>query len=171
LVLSKTLTETNAVWNVHRVWIYFASPLVGLLLRAILKGKREMGDWHQLLLFAVLGFIVTWAGTFLINLVRVPRILHAEREQALSRLETETSQLKAQQSYNEIAKVTRELQSVESELQDYYTIFRPSGLGARDSRPLAPTQEQIKIDMLEAKRRRLVDKVKCSPKFGQVSKV
>lgn len=86
LVISKTLSETNIVWNIHRVWIYFASPLVGLAFRFIFEGRKHVGNWHQLLLYAVLGFIVTWTGTFLINLVRVPSILHREQQAKLNDL-------------------------------------------------------------------------------------
>jgi hypothetical protein len=86
LVISKTLTETKAVWNVHRIWIYFASPVAGILVRAFFRGIKQTGNWQELVLFAFIGFIITWLGTFLINLIRVPGMLHAGQAREISKL-------------------------------------------------------------------------------------
>ena len=86
LVISRTLAETKAVWNIHRIWIYFASPLTGLLVRGFLRGIKQVGDWQQLLLYAFLGFVITWLGTLLVNLIRVPGILHAEQAAEIAKL-------------------------------------------------------------------------------------
>jgi len=42
--------------------------------------------WHEIALFAVFGFIVTWVGTYCINLIRVPPILHRELGEENQRL-------------------------------------------------------------------------------------
>lgn len=44
------------------------------------------GFLEEAAVFMVFGFIVTWTGTFLINLIRIPAILHAEQEVKIVRL-------------------------------------------------------------------------------------
>jgi hypothetical protein len=77
LVASRALTETKSFWSLHRTVAFFLVPLSAVLLRALLTGIKVSG-WHEIALFTVFGFVVAWIGTYLINFIRVPAILHGE---------------------------------------------------------------------------------------------
>ncbi len=42
-----------------------------------------MVGWQEIVLFVIFGFIVAWSGSYLINLIRVPAILHHEQTQVI----------------------------------------------------------------------------------------
>jgi hypothetical protein len=77
LVVSRAWNETSKVWNANKVWEFAAVPIIGFLLHAWIRGTRLNG-WQEVLLFVIFGLAVTLAGNYLINLIRVPAILHAE---------------------------------------------------------------------------------------------
>lgn len=138
LVISKAFAETRAVWNAHRIWIYWASPLAGILARVLLRGARQAMTWHDLLLFAVLGFIVAWAGTFLINLVRIPPIIHSEVTQENTKLRVlayppvSARELEIRARVTEILKAcnfSRETKIALRRALDFEGEIRPSTLG------------------------------------------
>src|SRR5437899_3997926 len=78
LVCSRAFAETKKFWNVHNVWAYLSVPASALALRIILRGKGQLSGLQELTLFVVFGFIVSWVGSYCINLIRVPGVLHRE---------------------------------------------------------------------------------------------
>jgi len=50
----------------------------------------------------------------------------------------------------------RQIQKIDVELAAYHDVYRPPGMGARDSRPLPPAEIQREITLLEAKKARLL---------------
>lgn len=86
LVTSRSFTETKALWGVHKLWTYLSVPLSGLVLRMILKGKTQVTGWQDVLLFTLFGFVVSWTGTYLINLIRAPSLIYHEQLKAIDAL-------------------------------------------------------------------------------------
>jgi hypothetical protein len=90
LATSRAFAQTTAFWNVHQVWKYASVTISAVALRLLVKRWSPVMGWEGFLeeaaVFLVFGFIVTWTGTFLINLIRVPAILHAEQEVEIARL-------------------------------------------------------------------------------------
>ena len=85
LVLARTFKETTKIWNVHRFWAALAVPLSGAILRVGTRGLVAIG-WREILVFAVFGFATCWVGSYLINLLRVPAILHDEQAAVIDAL-------------------------------------------------------------------------------------
>ncbi len=70
-------------------------PASAFVLRVILRGKSQFNGWQEIGEFAVFGFIVSWVGSYLINLVRVPKIFYQDQELAMDRISKDNAQLKA----------------------------------------------------------------------------
>jgi hypothetical protein len=80
LVFSRALAETKIFWNIHRIWVALSVPISGILLRFFVSGWNPVKGWLEVVEFAVFGFIFSWIGTLLINLVRAPALLHREQD-------------------------------------------------------------------------------------------
>ena len=97
LVTSRAYVETKVYWNVHQIWKYAATPISAMVLRLLVKRWSPVMGWEgflkEALVFTVCGFIVSWVGSYLINLIRVPAILHHEQNQTISGLEGEKVRL------------------------------------------------------------------------------
>jgi hypothetical protein len=79
LVASRAFTETKAFWNDHRTFVSVAVPTSGLVLRVIIRGRSQLNGWQEVMLFCLVGFVVSWLGSYCINLIRVPGILYREQ--------------------------------------------------------------------------------------------
>ena len=100
LVASRAFTETQAFWNDHKTCVSLAVPTSGLVLRVIIRGRSQLNGWQEVMLFCLVGFVVSWLGSYCINLIRVPGILYreqartaAEQSAALIKLPEENSTL------------------------------------------------------------------------------
>jgi hypothetical protein len=80
LVCSRALAETKIFWNIHKIWVSLSVPISGLLLRFLVNGRNPVNGWLEVVEFTIFGFIFSWIGTFLINLVRTPALLHREQD-------------------------------------------------------------------------------------------
>ncbi|MBZ5669097.1 MAG: hypothetical protein LAO04_05150 [Acidobacteriia bacterium] len=63
-----------------------------------------MGGWQEVILFVVFGFIVSWVGSYCINLVRVPGMVHREQNRSI------------QAKNAEIERRTKELQGLKAKV-------------------------------------------------------
>jgi len=101
LVISRAFAKTSEFWNLHQVWKYAATPLGAVVLRLIFKRWKPVMGWHGFLeeaaIFLIFSFVVSWAGTFLINLIRVPPIIHAEQQVQLNSLGGDLARLREEQ--------------------------------------------------------------------------
>lgn len=52
------------------------------------------GFIKEALLFTICGFIVSWAGSYFMNLIQVPPLIHAEQQSEIARLMSEAQQVK-----------------------------------------------------------------------------
>jgi len=80
LVLRKALSETTAFWSIHKNWT-FVTPLVTALAATRYQqlGRRmTWDDLRVLAVFTAISYAIAWTGTFLINLVRAPKLLYNE---------------------------------------------------------------------------------------------
>lgn len=96
LVNSRAFGETRVFWNIHRIWNYLAVPISGFMLRLLVKGTRQVSGWHEIALFVFFGLVVSWAGTYCINLIRIPAILHREQAQTIDTLAKDKSALQGE---------------------------------------------------------------------------
>ena len=111
LVASRAFTETKAFWNDHRTFVSLAVPTSGLVLRVIIRGRSQLNGWQEVMLFCLVGFVVSWLGSYCINLIRVPGILYreqartaAEQTAALINLREENSTLNSALSQPKISR-------------------------------------------------------------------
>ena len=86
LATSRAFVETRKFWNIHQIWAFGSVPVSGFLLHALIR-KSRLDGWHEVALFAVFGFIASWLGSYLINLIHVPAILHHEQAQIMVGME------------------------------------------------------------------------------------
>lgn len=96
LVISKAFAETKAYWNIHKIWAYASVPASAIVLRVLIRGRSQVSGWQEVLLFAVFGFAVAWVGSYCINLIRVPSILHHQQRQTITGLESTVKALRAE---------------------------------------------------------------------------
>ena len=54
-------------------------PTSGLVLRVIIRGRSQLNGWQEVMLFCLVGFVVSWLGSYCINLIRVPGIFYREQ--------------------------------------------------------------------------------------------
>jgi hypothetical protein len=83
----RAFAETKQFWSIHRNWTYIASAASGVVLQGLWKGWHTVADIKQLALFAVFGYVFSWTGNFLINLVLAPALLDADRQSEIRILE------------------------------------------------------------------------------------
>jgi hypothetical protein len=95
LVCSRAFNETKLFWNVHRVWAYLSVPASALILRVILRGVAQLSGGQEVAEFVVFGFIVSWVGTYLINIIRAPGLLHKECQTTIDSQAKEIGRLNA----------------------------------------------------------------------------
>src|ERR1035438_190642 len=79
-LFSRAWRETKAVFTWARWWLLFAPPLTGILLRLGRKGWRDIMNAQDILYSACAGALTAFIGTFLINLLRSPRLLHDDAQ-------------------------------------------------------------------------------------------
>jgi hypothetical protein len=98
LVISRAFAKTKEFWNLHQVWKWVSTPVSAVLLRLAIKRLSPVMGWEgflkEALLFSVCGFIVSWAGSYLMNLVQVPPLIHAEQQSEMVRLNDEMQRIK-----------------------------------------------------------------------------
>lgn len=115
LVCSRALTDTKAFWNIHKTWAYLSVPVSGFFLRLILR-KGQLSGWLEIAEFVVFGFVVSWVGSYLINLIRVPAILHREQFIEIASLHHENERLRQPRF---TPQQERQLQSVRDALKHF----------------------------------------------------
>jgi hypothetical protein len=139
LVISSAFAETKAFWNVHQIWKYAAVPISGVLLRLLIKGLSPTMGWEGFLeeaaLFCIFGFIVSWMGTFLINLIRVPPLVYREQEARIADLTEDSrklydethSKVPAEEEHrrNITAENTKKLSKVQKEMLRHILNYGP----------------------------------------------
>ncbi len=86
LVTSRAFAETKTVWNIHKVWTYLSVPLSAFALRLMLRGRTQLSGWQDAALFLLFGFVVSWVGTYFINVLRVPHLLYEEQRRKIAEL-------------------------------------------------------------------------------------
>ena len=128
LVASRAFAETQAFWNVHRIFVSLAVPISGLVLRVIIRGRSQLSGWQEVMLFCLVGFVVSWLGSYSINLIRVPGILYreqartaAEQTAALINLREENSTLNSALSQPKISRQEERLRHLVSEKLKQFT--------------------------------------------------
>lgn len=108
MVRSRAFKDTRAFWNMHQVWKYTGPPVSAIILRLLIRGWSPM-HWQQWLVegmvFIIFGFIMTWGGSYLINLVHIPAILHREQTQIIDALRND--KLLLQSEIDDLKKPTR----------------------------------------------------------------
>ena len=87
----KALSETKAFWSLHRNWAFFSVPASSVLLRTLWKGWSTVTDAKEIAVFLFFGYLFSWIGSFLINLLRAPALLDADRQIELNRLREQHS--------------------------------------------------------------------------------
>jgi hypothetical protein len=98
MVRSRAFKDTRAFWNMHQVWKY-AGPLVSaIILRLLVRGWSPAMHWQgwvtEATIFIIFGFIVTWGGNYLLNLIHIPPIVHAQQVKEISGLAAKVADLR-----------------------------------------------------------------------------
>lgn len=86
-VLHRALDETIGFWSLHRTLAFFSGPIGGILLRGLVKGWRLMTDGMEILLLLLFGYAFAWLISFLVNLIRTPALLDADRQTQINDLQ------------------------------------------------------------------------------------
>jgi hypothetical protein len=81
-------TDAKAFWSGHRIMVFLTGPLIGLLASSALKkGVHGWDSWDDIMhtvLISVLCFLATIVLTFIVSLIRSPKILDDERQNVIS---------------------------------------------------------------------------------------
>lgn len=172
LATSKAFAETKKFWNIHRIWALGSVPIVGFLLHAIIRRSRLIG-WQEVLLFVIFGFIVSWLGSYLINLVHVPAILHSEQAQVITEIErnklllqTEVDELKRphrsaseEKDYQEVRALVDQCSEIEKTiLQHLRKVEKMVHTHSSQLSPLPPTlrHEVVNYNLISLESKRLI---------------
>jgi hypothetical protein len=115
--MSRAFTQTRNFWNAHQVWRYLSPFLSGAILRLIVRGLSPVMGWEGLLkelaLFVFGGFVITWAGTYLINLVKVPPEVYAEQQFTVGNLREEARKAREAETERNLVNFDFRLQQTE----------------------------------------------------------
>jgi hypothetical protein len=97
LVISRAFAKTKEFWNLHQSWKYTSTPISAIFLRLAIKRLSPVMGWEgflkEALLFVVCGFIVSWVGSYFINLIQVPPLIYREQQTEITHLKSEAQQL------------------------------------------------------------------------------
>jgi hypothetical protein len=66
--------------SVHRNWAFFAAPASGIALQTLWKGWHAVTDIKQTAFSVVFGYVFSWIVSFVVNSLRAPKLLDADRQ-------------------------------------------------------------------------------------------
>lgn len=94
LCLMRGWRETRSLWTIHKWWHGLASTVV-ILLTAIYMGNHHMlSTVPQIALVAGAGLAVSFTGSFIINVIRAPKLLYEELLAEKEKLEAENDSIR-----------------------------------------------------------------------------
>lgn len=94
-LFSKAFGETKKFWTIHRNWTVIAAPLGAAAYKILTDGlPKAKADFATIGWTAFTVFLISWVGTFLINVVRSPGLLDKERNDSEASDKQTTSELR-----------------------------------------------------------------------------
>src|SRR5580658_7033657 len=77
-ILKRSYTETIHFWSVHRNWTFAAPIVTGAIVMLYKSDPMWIKKSFDFAEYTGISYLVAWGGTFLVNLVRAPKLLHDE---------------------------------------------------------------------------------------------
>lgn len=86
---SRAWRETRHVWTAYRWWLSIAPPLVAILAGIARNGWSSILNASDVIIDGAAGAAAAFAGTWIISLLRSPKLLDEERATTISRVESQ----------------------------------------------------------------------------------
>lgn len=87
------VSETKAFWTAHKLVTTIPGPLLALLGWTIFRGIPKRGDVMQVAIVSIVLFLATVGLTFLVSVIRAPKLLDDTRQSKISELNEHNRQL------------------------------------------------------------------------------